>query len=32
MCVDCPSGSMTIRGIEERLKDVTGQDISVVTE
>lgn len=32
MCVDCPSGGMTIKGIEERLKDVTGQDITVVTE
>jgi NifU-like protein len=32
MCVDCPSGSMTIKGIEARLKDVTGQDITVVTE
>jgi len=32
MCVDCPMGSMTIRGIEERLRDVTGQDIAVVTE
>ena len=32
MCVDCPSGGMTIKGIEERLQDVTGQDITVVTE
>ena len=32
MCVDCPSCDMTIKGIEERLKDVTGQDITVVTE
>jgi NifU-like protein len=32
MCVDCPSGSMTIKGIEARLRDITGQDITVVTE
>lgn len=32
MCVDCPMGSTTIKGIEERLRDVTGQDIAVVTE
>ena len=32
MCVDCPSCDMTIKGIEERLKDVTGQDITVVRE
>ena len=32
MCVDCPSGGMTIKGIEARLRDVTGQDITVVTE
>jgi Fe-S cluster biogenesis protein NfuA len=32
MCVDCPMGSMTIKGIEDRLKDVTGQNITVVTE
>jgi NifU-like protein len=32
MCVDCPSCDMTIKGIEERLRDVTGQNITVVTE
>lgn len=32
MCVDCPSCDMTIKGIEARLQEVTGQDITVVTE
>lgn len=32
LCVDCPMGNMTIKGIEDRLKEVTGEEITVVTE
>lgn len=32
MCVDCPMGNTTIRGIEERLTEVIGEEIQVVAE
>jgi len=32
MCVDCPMGNSTIRGIEERLTEVIGEEIQVVAE
>ena len=32
MCIDCPMGNMTINGIENRLKEVTAEEIKVVAE
>jgi len=32
MCVDCPMGALTVKGIEERLREVTSEDIDVVTQ
>jgi len=32
MCIDCPMGNMTINGIENRLKEVTSEEIKVVAE
>jgi len=32
MCIDCPMGTMTVKGIEERLKEVTMEEISVVAQ
>ena len=32
MCIDCPMGALTVKGIEERLREVTSEDINVVTQ
>ncbi len=32
MCIDCPMGNMTINGIENRLREVTADEIKVVAE
>ncbi|MCX5833920.1 MAG: Fe-S cluster assembly protein NifU [Deltaproteobacteria bacterium] len=32
MCIDCPMGSMTINGIEDRLREVTAEEIKLVAE
>ncbi len=32
MCIDCPMGDTTVKGIEARLKEVTHEEISVVAQ
>ncbi|MCG6537049.1 MAG: (2Fe-2S)-binding protein, partial [Syntrophales bacterium LBB04] len=32
LCIDCPMGSMTLKGIADRLSEVTGEEIEVVAE
>ena len=32
MCTDCPMGSVTVEGIQQRLRDVVDKDIVVVAQ